>query len=159
MNSPLSHNILSGMMKRLSDVAGLLEMYTNHCLRVTSITLMKKAGLEDRKIMAVSGHKSVASLQSYDRPTSSYSRVPAAAIDRKALSPATNAVARSLISASSAVCETAVANSPLAPYDGAASLPSSAGVQFAGSTLHNVTFNVTTPVRKKKLRLKLKTKA
>lgn len=45
---------------------------------------MKKAGIEDRKIMAVSGHRNVQSLQSYDRPTHiDGSTVAAAAIDSK----------------------------------------------------------------------------
>ena len=86
MKSPLSHDILSCMMRRLSADAQLSHSYSNHCLRATAITLMKKSGLEDRKIMAVSGHKNVQSLQAYDRPTALDSATAAAAaIDRKPL--------------------------------------------------------------------------
>eukprot|EP00117_Sycon_ciliatum_P015132 scpid84387/ scgid15106/ len=53
------------MMRRLSEASNLSQSYTNHCLRATSITLMKFAGIEDRKIMAVSGHKNVQSLQAF----------------------------------------------------------------------------------------------
>ena len=70
-------------MRRLSEAAGLSQTYTNHCLRVTSISLMKRAGLEDRKIMAVSGHRNVQSLQSHDRPSAADASVAAAAIDLK----------------------------------------------------------------------------
>ena len=86
-NSPLSHNLMSGMMRRLSDAATLSQSYTNHCLRATSITLMKQAGLEDRKIMAVSGHRNIQSLQAYDRPTAADASIAAAAIDCKPVSP------------------------------------------------------------------------
>ena len=85
MKSPLSHNILSCMTRRLSADAQLSHSYFNHCLRATAITLMKKSGLEDRNIMAVSDHKNVQSLQAYDRPIALDSTTAAAAVDRKPL--------------------------------------------------------------------------
>eukprot|EP00117_Sycon_ciliatum_P032031 scpid86013/ scgid24930/ len=66
MKMPLSHNILSGMMKRLSSDALLSMQYTNHCVRATSITNMKKCGVDDWRICSVSGHRNVQSLTACD---------------------------------------------------------------------------------------------
>ncbi|VDI81852.1 Hypothetical predicted protein [Mytilus galloprovincialis] len=53
------------MMSRISDEAGLSIRYTNHCLRATVATGFKRAGVDDRAIMSVTGHKNVKSLDSY----------------------------------------------------------------------------------------------
>ena len=135
-------------MGRLSEAAELSQSYTNHCLRVTSVMLMKKAGLEDRKIMAVSGHKCVNSLQAYDRPNSHDSAVAAAAIDRKPLS----CVSKVLPSGAACVSPT------LMPSSSSVSSSSDCGVIFSDCTVHNVTVNTAPPKPKKKLSLKLKKK-
>ena len=70
MNMPLSHNLLGKMMSQISADAKLSSVYTNHCVRATSITRMKSAHFEDRKICSVSGHKSGTSLQAHDRLSS-----------------------------------------------------------------------------------------
>ena len=44
---------------------------------------MKRAGIEDQKIMAVSGHRNVQSLEAYDRPSAFDASVAAAAISIK----------------------------------------------------------------------------
>lgn len=168
MKSPLSQNILSSMTKCLSEVAGLSQCYTNHCLRVKSIVLMKGAGLEDRKIMAVSGHKCVTSLQACDRPTSSDSKVAAAAIDRKPLSSSSvSNVAPAAASGTTVAVPSAtfVTDSPtLMPVASAASpslIPHPTTTSFVGSTVSNLTINnIFHPPapKKKKLSLKLKKK-
>lgn len=81
MNMPLSHNLLGRMMMTISEAASLSKKYTNHCARATAICRMKAANVEDRKICAVSGHKSAQSLQSYDRVSSSDVRAMSNAID------------------------------------------------------------------------------
>lgn len=105
--------------------------------------LMKKAGLEDRKIMAVSGHKCITSLQAYDRPNSHDSAVAAAAIDRTPLSCVSNV----LPSGAACVSPTLMPSSS-----------SDCGVIFSDCTVHNVTLNIAPPKPKKKLSLKLKKK-
>ena len=50
-------------MKEISADANLSMLYTNHCVRVTSIVHMKASGAEDRKIMSVSGHRNIQSLE------------------------------------------------------------------------------------------------
>ena len=37
VNSPISHNLLNQFMKRISEQAHLSTLYTNHCLRATTI--------------------------------------------------------------------------------------------------------------------------
>ena len=43
-----------------------LPRYTNHCVRTTGINILKRSGIDDRDIVKLSGHKSVASLSHYN---------------------------------------------------------------------------------------------
>jgi hypothetical protein len=63
--APLGKNTLSRMMSTISRQAGLSKIYTNHCLRATSITKLDRNGFEARHIMRASGHKSESSIRSY----------------------------------------------------------------------------------------------
>lgn len=58
-------NTLGDKMKNLSKKAGLSKIYTNHCLRATSITELDRSGFEARLIMSISGHQSESSIRSY----------------------------------------------------------------------------------------------
>lgn len=69
-NKPIGKNILSKKLSQISKEAGLSRIYTNHCLRATSITTLSQAGFEARHIRTISGHKNDASLDSYVRETS-----------------------------------------------------------------------------------------
>lgn len=69
-NRPLGVNKLSTTMKEISKEANLSRIYTNHSVRATAITLWANAGLSDREIMAISGHRSEASLRSYHQQPS-----------------------------------------------------------------------------------------
>ena len=53
------------MMKDITSAADLSPIYTNHSVRATEITLWANAGLTNREIMAISGHRNESSLQSY----------------------------------------------------------------------------------------------
>ena len=64
-NRPVGKNKLAMFMKEISKDASLSRMYTNHSVRATAITLWANSGLTDREIMAISGHRSEASLRSY----------------------------------------------------------------------------------------------
>ncbi|CAC5398334.1 unnamed protein product [Mytilus coruscus] len=54
---PIGKNKLASMMSRISEEAGLSIRYTNHCLRATVATGLKKSGVDDRAIMSVTGHR------------------------------------------------------------------------------------------------------
>ena len=82
MKSPLGHNLLGKMMARISEKSGCSMIYTNHCLRATSITILKKSGFSDIVVCSVSGHKNVASLKSYCRPHGEDCKTMAEAIDK-----------------------------------------------------------------------------
>lgn len=69
-NRPLGVNKLAGMMKDISTEGKLSKIYTNHCVRSTAITLWSQAGLSNRQIMAISGHRNEASLRSYNNQPS-----------------------------------------------------------------------------------------
>ena len=70
-NRCLGVNKLGNMMKELSLSAKLSKVYTNHSVRATAITLWSNAGLLNRHIIAISGHRNEQSLQNYNsRPSS-----------------------------------------------------------------------------------------
>ena len=82
MKCPLGHNIMRDMLPRISSAAGLSRRYTNHCLRATVVTKLKKAGLEDRKICRVTGHKNAQSLESYEQSSEKELRGISTILDR-----------------------------------------------------------------------------
>ena len=55
------------MMKQISIEAKLSIVYTNHCIRATSISILDSCGFEARHIMSISGHRSESSIRSYSR--------------------------------------------------------------------------------------------
>ena len=62
------------MVKNISKDAGLSHQYTNHCLKASTATILKRAGVESQDIMCVTGHKNVASLNSYAQGPSNAQR-------------------------------------------------------------------------------------
>ena len=63
--SPLGVNTLSSMMKEISKAAQLSQLYTNHSVRATSITILDRAGIPVHRIMQVSGHRNQDSVKVY----------------------------------------------------------------------------------------------
>ena len=63
---PIGGNKLDGMMKSIREEAKLSKMYHNHSVRATAITLWSNAGVQNRHIMALSGHRSEQSLSHYN---------------------------------------------------------------------------------------------
>jgi hypothetical protein len=56
-NMPVGVNPLGKMIPQISELAGLSQIYTNHCIRSTTITTLDQAGVEARHIMRISGHR------------------------------------------------------------------------------------------------------
>ena len=44
-------------MKSISMKAGTSQVYTNHCLRATSVAILDEAGFKARDIMTLSRHQ------------------------------------------------------------------------------------------------------
>ena len=69
-NAPLGKNKLENLLCEMSKKAGLATIYTSHCLRATSVTILKASGLENARVKSLTGHKSVSAVESYHtRPT------------------------------------------------------------------------------------------
>ena len=69
-NVPLGKNTFENLLGRMSKKAGLSTHFTSHCIRETSVTIHKAAGLENSRVRSVTGHKRDASIESYnERPT------------------------------------------------------------------------------------------
>lgn len=64
-NQPIGQNKLATWMSRLSVEAGLSRRYTNHCIRATVATGLKRRGVDNHAIMSVTGHRNQQSLESY----------------------------------------------------------------------------------------------
>ncbi|XP_062598942.1 uncharacterized protein LOC134260397 [Saccostrea cucullata] len=64
-NTAVGKNILYSFMANLSKEAILSKIYTNHCIRATSITTLDHEGVEARHIMGLSGHRCESSIKSY----------------------------------------------------------------------------------------------
>lgn len=63
--SPLGVNTLGSMMKDISLAANLSQIYTNHCVRATSVTLLDRADVPVHRIMHISGHRNESSVKVY----------------------------------------------------------------------------------------------
>ena len=51
----------------LSKLCALSKHYTNHCVRVTGVTNLSRSNFSSKQVMAVSGHKSIQSLEIYQK--------------------------------------------------------------------------------------------
>ena len=62
----LGHNKLESFVSDIAYACGIERgTYTNHSLRHTAINTLKKTGHSDKQVMAMSGHKSASSLNTY----------------------------------------------------------------------------------------------
>lgn len=66
-NSVIGKNKIDSLMSYLSAKLHLTKRYTNHCIRVTGITVCKEQGKTNEEIAAISGHKNANSIQRYVR--------------------------------------------------------------------------------------------
>lgn len=136
-NRPMGINSLSKMMSQISMEAKLSRVYTNHSVRATSITLWTEAGIPDRQIMAISGHRSEGSLKSYhNRPSTSQLRQCSDALSSAlgervpySVQQHVNAVSSS---SSSQTNKQASGNNDQSPFDN----------MFSGCTIQNIHINV-----------------
>lgn len=64
-NSPIGVYKLGDMMKEISLAASLSKVYTNHCVKSTTISALDEAGIPIHRIMQTSGDRSESSVMSY----------------------------------------------------------------------------------------------
>lgn len=65
-NRPIGKSTIAKFMNNICHICDIGKKYTNHCLRVSAINILK-SNFSDKNIMAISGHKSLASLSIYER--------------------------------------------------------------------------------------------
>ena len=69
-NCPISVNKIGAMMKEISNDAELSQVYSNHCVRSTRVTVLEPTGIPVHRIMQTSGHRNESSVKFYcDRQT------------------------------------------------------------------------------------------
>ena len=81
--APLDHTVLGDMLPRISEAARLSRRYTNHCLRATSVGILKDSGFDDRAVCRLTGHNNPQSLESYCRSSENEKQALARALDGK----------------------------------------------------------------------------
>ena len=67
LQSVVGKSTLGDFMKKLSEKLCLSKTYTNHCIRVTVVTVMREQSVSTSDIMLITGHKNAKSVERYDR--------------------------------------------------------------------------------------------
>ena len=82
-NVPLGKHKLENLLTEMCKTAGLAHIYTSHCNRTTSVTVLKAASLENHQVKSVTGHASDKSIESYrlDQPLSNSLRRPRSSVN------------------------------------------------------------------------------
>jgi site-specific recombinase XerD len=65
---PIGHNTLARIVNKLCLEIGQTGHYTNHLLRKTAVTRMFQKGVEEDRIMSITGHRSAKALRVYIQP-------------------------------------------------------------------------------------------
>ena len=65
--TPLGHNTLKNIVKRMCETAGIPSYITNHSLRVTTATSLYSKGIDEQMVMERAGHRSI---EGYKRTSS-----------------------------------------------------------------------------------------
>ena len=81
----MGKNNLSKMMEKLSQDANLSVVYTNHCVRVTTITYLNLGGVTANRIFSVTQHQDEKSVGHYLEEPSAEEKRSRFAILSKAL--------------------------------------------------------------------------
>ena len=137
-NMPLGHNKIGGMMKEISKKTGLSTIYTNHCIRATTTTVLFQAGLEGERITNVTGHHSTTSLKPYIKAPTQHQKRKASEIigkyafpvsERQMAAPSSSVSSPEPATAIRPTINSVVSSLPLS------TLSTGLGSLFAGATL------------------------
>jgi hypothetical protein len=63
----IGHNTLGKFMHDLSSTLHLSKVYTNHCIRVTLVNILRCIGYSRKEVCLITGHKNEESLGVYER--------------------------------------------------------------------------------------------
>ena len=113
-NAPMGKHKLENLLTDMCKKAGLAHVYTPHCIRATSVTVLKAAGLENCRVKSVTGHASDKSIESYSARPTIEQQFESSAIasrfitQRNAVQPSLAAVSPQSISTFSATSSTAI---------------------------------------------------
>ena len=66
----IGKNTLASIMKEISKKAGLSQIYTNHCVRASTVTHLYQAGVNTQQICSITKHKNESTLSHYISSTS-----------------------------------------------------------------------------------------
>ena len=72
-NSPVGRNRLATMVKHMCEQAGL-KPKTNHPLRATGATTLFNAGVPEKLVQEVTGHRSIECLRRYEKTSEQHKR-------------------------------------------------------------------------------------
>ena len=64
-NVPLGKHKVENLLTEMCKTAGLAHIYTPHCIRAMSVTVLKAADLDNHWVKSVTGHASDKSIESY----------------------------------------------------------------------------------------------
>ena len=64
------HTLFDGM-KKISELANLSKIYTNHCIRASVVTTLSEQGFTPSEIQTVTGQKSIETIERYTKRISS----------------------------------------------------------------------------------------
>lgn len=78
-------NTLSSIMKNISQKAGLSQVYTNHCVRASTVTTLYRAGIDTRQICSITKHKNEDTLTHYISSSSDAQKQKASSVLSMAL--------------------------------------------------------------------------
>ena len=121
-------------MKEISEKAELSVVYTNHCLRATTSTVLANEGIDSWNICAVTGHRNVQSLESYVREPSFAKRAEMSDLLHSFGKPQTEGAID--VSGKEVVLSTTSSSVSVASSTGLFS-----GANFMGSTMINIQIN------------------
>lgn len=68
--TPLGHNTLKNVVKRMCEMAGISGYETNHSLRATTATRLYSEGIDEQLVMERTGHRSIEGIRSSKRTSS-----------------------------------------------------------------------------------------
>ena len=156
-NAPLGKHKLENLLSEMSKKAGLATIYTSHCLRATSVTILKASGLENARVKSVTGHKSDSAVESYHKRPTLEQQVQSSAIvsdfvagsiqchltKESALTEIQQNHLASLSTAGSATDSSSqIASASCVSHVEHSVMPSASGQSFSAGQFHNCIFSI-----------------